>query len=78
MPVILFNGKTYNSIEDMPANERKAYEQISEAKNIPAPQSSPVIEEDRGTNTFTLIIGGMVLCSALASVAMVVYYFVGR
>jgi hypothetical protein len=25
---IMFNGKTYNSLEEMPANERQAYEQL--------------------------------------------------
>lgn len=30
MPIILFNGKTYNNIEDMPANERQTYEQVSQ------------------------------------------------
>lgn len=30
MPSVIFNGKTYNSIEDMPADERKAYEQVSQ------------------------------------------------
>ena len=25
---IMFNGKTYNSLEEMPANERMAYEQM--------------------------------------------------
>lgn len=30
MPTIIFNGKTYNSIEDMPANERQAFEQMSQ------------------------------------------------
>ena len=30
MQIIIFNGKTYNSIEDMPANERQAYEQVSQ------------------------------------------------
>jgi len=29
VPTILFNGKTYNSIEEMPANERQAFEQLS-------------------------------------------------
>ena len=29
MPTIVFNGKTYNKIEDMPANERQAFEQMS-------------------------------------------------
>ncbi|MFN8411751.1 MAG: hypothetical protein U0Z26_05135 [Anaerolineales bacterium] len=29
MPTIMFNGKTYNSIEEMPANERLAFEQVS-------------------------------------------------
>ena len=156
MPTIIFNGKTYNNIKDMPADERQAYDQMSgifldkdgngipdfmegniamsmmnasasgfvvngktyasldempedlrskmrsafdalanaglvskstfvqmsEAKTVPAsqpvPQSSTVIEEERGGNTFTIIIGGMVLCSALAAVAMALYYFVGR
>lgn len=156
MPTIIFNGKTYNNINDMPADERQAYDQMSgifldkdgngipdfmegniamsmmnasasgfvvngktyasldempedlrskmrsafdalanaglvskstfvqmsEAKTVPAsqpvPQSSTVIEEERGGNTFTIIIGGMVLCSALAAVAMALYYFVGR
>ena len=30
MPTIIFNGKTYNSIEDMPADERQAFEQMSQ------------------------------------------------
>lgn len=30
MPTIIFNGKTYNSIEEMPANERQAFEQMSQ------------------------------------------------
>lgn len=30
MQVVIFNGKTYNSIEDMPADERRAYEQVSQ------------------------------------------------
>jgi hypothetical protein len=42
------------------------------------PQGSPVIEEERGGNTFTLILGGMILCSALAAIAMAVYYLSGR
>jgi len=29
MSTILFNGKTYNSLEEMPANEKLAYEQIA-------------------------------------------------
>ena len=29
MAMIIFNGKTYNSVEEMPANERQAYEQIA-------------------------------------------------
>jgi hypothetical protein len=27
---IMFNGKTYNSLEEMPANERQAYEQLQQ------------------------------------------------
>ena len=27
---IIFNGKTYNSIDEMPVNERQAYEQMSQ------------------------------------------------
>lgn len=29
MPTIRFNGKTYNSVEEMPANERQAFEHLS-------------------------------------------------
>ncbi|HNM35677.1 MAG TPA: hypothetical protein PKI33_01380 [Anaerolineales bacterium] len=29
MPTINFNGKTYNNIEEMPANERQAFEKLS-------------------------------------------------
>lgn len=29
MATIIFNGKAYNSIEEMPANERDAYEQVA-------------------------------------------------
>jgi hypothetical protein len=29
MPVIFFNGKTYNSLDEMPANERQAFDQLS-------------------------------------------------
>jgi hypothetical protein len=29
MPMIVFNGKTYNSMDEMPANERQAYEQVA-------------------------------------------------
>lgn len=29
MATIVFNGKTYNSVEDMPAGERQAFEQLS-------------------------------------------------
>ena len=27
---IIFNGKTYNSLEEMPANERQAFEQMQQ------------------------------------------------
>lgn len=30
MPTIIFNGKTYNSVDEMPANERQAFEQMSQ------------------------------------------------
>jgi len=30
MATIIFNGKTYNSIEEMPSNEKQAYEQMME------------------------------------------------
>jgi hypothetical protein len=29
MATIVFNGKTYNSVEEMPANERQAFEQLT-------------------------------------------------
>ncbi|MEN9561770.1 MAG: hypothetical protein RIR73_14 [Chloroflexota bacterium] len=156
MPTIIFNGKTYTDINDMPADERQAYDQMSsifldkdgngipdfmegniamnvmnastsgfvvngntyaslndmpedmqskmrsafdtlanaglvskstfvqmaEAKSAPAsqpaPQPSTVIEEERGGNTFTLILGGMVLCFALAAIAMAIFYLMNR
>ena len=165
MPTINFNGKTYNDINEMPANERQAFEQMSQlfvdkngngipdflegdlAQNVttaytssfvvngktynnldelPADmhnkvrsafdvmakmglvtdttstsaseikgvrveskqpavskpflseQPSSVIEEDRGTNTFTLVLGGIVLCFALIAVTIAVLYFTGR
>lgn len=31
MPTIVFNGKTYNSMGEMPANEREAFEHLSNA-----------------------------------------------
>lgn len=94
------NGKTYASLDDMPEDTRNkmrsafdalanaglvsksTFVQISEAKSTPtsqpAPQPSSVIEEERGGNTFTLILGGMVLCFALAAVAMAVFYLMNR
>ena len=30
MPTISFNGKTYNNVEEMPVNERKAFEQMNQ------------------------------------------------
>src|SRR5258706_5148559 len=30
MPTILFNGKTYNSIEEMPVDVRSAYQQVAD------------------------------------------------
>jgi hypothetical protein len=162
MQVIIFNGKTYNSIEDMPADERRAYEQVSQmlvdkngngipdllegdlvqnvlaahstgmhvtvngrvyhtledlppdlrqsvdgafkmlsnmgmltnpsganspqtnqppqavSKPFLAPQPSPVMEEDKGTGTFTVVIIGVVLCFALAVAAFAALYFMNR
>jgi hypothetical protein len=161
MPTISFNGKTYNSIEDMPANDRQVFEQMSHMfvdangngipdflegdvvqnvlavhaarKNInvngqtfhsledlppdlrqsvdsafqilsnmgvlqgmPTGQTPPVsrepqfeskpfvppgsnvIEEERGMSTFTLVLGGIVLCFILAVAAVGVFYFAGR
>lgn len=161
MPTIIFNGKTYNSIEDMPAGERQAFEQMSqmfvdkngngipdflegdmvqnvlaahstktkvsvdgktyhtledlppelrqsvdsafqmlsnmgilqgmpEAQTPPVnsepqfeskpfePQGSAVIEEEHGRNTFTLVLAVIVLCFALVTVTIAVFYFMGR
>lgn len=96
----VINGKTYTSLDDMPEDTRNkmrsafdalanaglvsksTFVQMSEAKSAltsqPAPQPSAVIEEERGGNTFTLILGGMVLCFALAAVAMAVFYLMNR
>lgn len=165
MPTIIFNGKTYNSLEDMPADERQAFEQMSQifvdkngngipdflegdvaqnvvtaysgsfnvngtsyntmddlpedmrakvrsafdmmskmglvngaasavisqvngvqmqqkqpdvSKPFPAPQTSSVIEEERGANIFPLAIGGIVLCFFLVVAAFAVFYFMNR
>jgi len=161
VPTIIFNGKTYNDINEMPANERQAFEQMSQMfvdangngipdflegdvvqnvlaahstktkisvdgktyhtledlppelrqsvdsafqmlstmgvfQNMPAaktppisrepqfeskpfePQGSAVIEEEHGRNTFTLVLGVIVLCFAIVSVTIAVLYFTGR
>ena len=153
MQTIIFNGKTYKSIEEMPVNERQAFEQMSKmfvdangngipdllegdlvknvitahstqtninvngqtyhsfnelppelrqqvdgafqmlsnmgilngtpetpAKSKPfiAPQTSSVMEEDRGNSVFPMVIGGIVLCFAIAVLTIAVLYFMGR
>ncbi|GAB4498121.1 MAG: hypothetical protein OHK003_09110 [Anaerolineales bacterium] len=161
MPAIIFNGKTYNSIEDMPANERQAFEQMSHMfvdangngipdllegdmvqnvlaahstktqisadgetyhtledlppelrqsvdsafqmlsnmgilKNMPEtssepfsrkpqfeskpfePQGSTVIQEESGRSTFTIVLGGIVLCFAIAVITFGAFYFMNR
>ena len=159
MPPIKFNGKTYNNIEEMPANERRAFERISQifvdknGNGIPdflegdvamkvinassgsfsiqnqtynsvnemppelqekvrssvrlmsklgmlsksaseelersgmLDQGQPAvsksfpasaIEEERRTSTFTLVMGGIVLCFALAVAAFAVVYLMNR
>lgn len=162
MPTILFNGKTYNDINDMPADEREAFEQMSQifvdangngipdflegdivknvvtahstqtninvngktyhsynelppemrehvdgafkmlsnmgfldglpdsqtppasfdsqvkSKPIPEQQPSSAIEEEHGTGTFTLVIGGVVLCFAILVVTIGVFYMMNR
>lgn len=161
MPAIIFNGKTYNSIEDMPANERQAFEQMSHMfvdangngipdflegdmvqnvlaahstktqisadgktyhtledlppelrqsvdsafqmlsnmgilKNMPEtnsepfsrkpqfeskpfePQGSTVIQEESGRSTFTIVLGGIVLCFAIAVITFGALYFMNR
>lgn len=163
MPPIKFNGKTYNNIEEMPANERRAFERISQifvdkngngipdflegdvamkvinassgsfsiqnqtynsvnemppelqekvrssvrlmsnlgmlsksaseelersgmldqgqpavSKSFPASQPASAIEEEHRTSTFTLVMGGIVLCFALAVAAFAVVYLMNR
>lgn len=159
MPTIIFNGKTYNDINEMPANERQAFQQMSQmfvdkngngipdflegdmVKNVVTmhsqkidvngqshnsldelspemrqrvdeafqmlskngilqnildaqtppvsreprfeskpfePQGSAVIEEEHGRNTFTLVLGVIVLCFAIVSVTIAVLYFTSR
>lgn len=159
MPTIIFNGKTYNDINEMPANERQAFQQMSQmfvdkngngipdfmegdmVKNVLVmrsqridangrsynsrdelspemrqraddafqmlskngilqnildaqtppvsrepqfeskpfePQESAVIEEEQGRNTFTLVLGGIVLCFAVVVVTIAVLYFTSR
>lgn len=158
MQTIIFNGKTYKNIEDMPANERQAFEQMTKmfvdangngipdflegdvVKNVvsahsaqtninvngqtyhsfnelppelrqqvdgafqmlsnigvlngtpEAPsqdvkarskmstesQTSSVIEEDRGNSVFTMVLGGIVLCFAIAVLTIAGLYFMSR
>lgn len=166
MPTIIFNGKSYNNLEEMPANERQAYEKMSDlfadkngngipdllegdmvqnvlsayssaakinvdGKNYqtlddlppemrqkvdkafqtlskmgvltnatdtnpqaPAaftdfggsiepqpfnpPQGSSVIEEDRGSNVFSLVLGGIVLCFTIGVLTFAVFFFLNR
>ncbi len=161
MPTITFNGKTYNSPDEMPANERKAYDQMMgmfvdkngngipdflegdlvqnvlsahstkvnvsgmtihnlndlspelrqkvdgafqmlsnmgiltetpgmdsqtpavsrepQFKSTPiAPQNSPVMEEDRGSNTFSIIIVSILLCFGLTAATIAVFFFLNR
>jgi hypothetical protein len=51
-----------------------------QAKSKPflAPQSSSVIEEDKGSGAFTFVIIGVVLCFALAVAAFAALYFLNR
>ena len=42
------------------------------------PQGSAVIEEEQGRNTFTLVLGGIVLCFAVVVVTIAVLYFTSR
>lgn len=167
MSTIIFNNKTYNSLEEMPANERQAYEQMMgmfmdkngngipdflegdlvqnvlsahsnkmhinvngqtyhtledlppelrqsvdgafnmlatmglipkttpqafpQTDGIPVQESQPaaskpflasqpssVIEEDRGTGIFSIVIIGVLLCFGLASASIAIFYFMSR
>ncbi len=64
MPTIDFNGKTYKSIEDMPAAERQAYENTSTNGN--------------GRSTFSMILIGIVLCFAVVAATIAYFVFTNR
>jgi len=161
VPTIIFNGKTYNNVNEMPANERQAFEQMSHMfvdangngipdflegdmvqnvlaahstktnvsvdgktyhtledlppelrqsvdsafqmlstmgilKDMPEaqkpsfsrepqfeskpfePKGSAVIQEEGGRNTFTLVLGGIVLCFAIVVVTFGILYLMNR
>lgn len=162
MQTIIFNGKTYNSFEDMPAHERRAFEQMSHmfvdangngipdllegdmvknvlvahssqaninvngktyhsynelppelrqqvdgafkmlstmgfldgaedsqaapaspevqvrSKPFIAPQSSPVIEEESGRSTFSMVLIGITLCFVVTAATIAIFAFMNR
>ena len=59
---IIFNGKTYNSLEEMPANERQAYEQMSQ------------IFKDENGNGIPDFLEGDIVKNVMTAFANVIHY----
>jgi hypothetical protein len=100
MHVIHADGKTYNTLEDLPPELRQrvdgAFQMLStmgilpadsaQASSTPAkfeskplePQRSSVIQEEGGRSTFTLILGGIVLCFAVVVLTIGALYLLNR
>ena len=96
------NGETIRSLDDLPPDTRQsvegAFQMLSKMGILPqsqssastfsrepsfeskpfVPQGSPVMEEDRGSGTFTWVIIGIVLCFAVTVGAFAVIYLLNR
>ncbi len=65
MATIIFNGKSYNSLEEMPENERKAYEQMMDifadknGNGIPDFMEGDMVQKVLAANSTSLNISGV-------------------
>ena len=64
MATIIFNGKSYNSLEEMPENERKAYEQMMDifadknGNGIPDFMEGDMVQKVLAANSTSINISG--------------------
>ena len=65
MATIIFNGKSYNSLEEMPENERKAYDQMMDifadknGNGIPDFMEGDMVQKVLAANSTSLNISGV-------------------